>query len=179
MDISVTFRHMEPSESLRNYAEEKVSKINKYLDFPIEAHIVLAVEKFRRMADVTLSVNGTMIKAVEETEDMYSAIDQVMDKIEKQVKRFRSKKIKRRSENRKGEDSLVTKETEEIADLGLEEPIIEVEKLVAKPMDPEEAAMQFTMSQQEFLVFRNSRSREINVIYKRRDGNLGLIEPAG
>jgi len=179
MDISVTFRHMEPSESLRNYAEEKVSKINKYLDFPIEAHIVLAVEKFRRMADVTLSVNGTMIKAVEETEDMYSAIDQVMDKIEKQVKRFRSKKIKRRSENRKGEDSLVIEETEEIADLGLEEPIIEVEKLVAKPMDPEEAAMQFTMSQQEFLVFRNSRSREINVIYKRRDGNLGLIEPAG
>ncbi|MBW2609174.1 MAG: ribosome-associated translation inhibitor RaiA [Deltaproteobacteria bacterium] len=179
MDISVTFRHMEPSESLRSYAEEKVSKINKFLDFPIEAHIVLAVEKFRRMVDVTLSVNGTMIKAMEETEDMYSAIDQVMDKIEKQVKRYRSKTRKRRSEHRKGEDTLVIEETEEIAALGTEEPSIEVEKLVAKPMDPEEAAMQVTMSQQEFLVFRNSRSREINVIYKRRDGNLGLIEPAG
>ena len=178
MDISVTFRHMEPSESLRSYAEGKVSKINKYLDFPIEAHIVLTVEKFRRMADVTLSVNGTMIKAMEETEDMYSAIDQVMDKIEKQVKRYRSKVRKRRSENRKGEDTLVIEETEENTDIGIEEPTIEVEKLVAKPMDPEEAAMQFTMSQQDFLVFRNSRSQEINVIYKRRDGNLGLIEPA-
>lgn len=178
MDITVTFRHMEPSESLKSYAEEKVSKINKYLDFPIEAHIVLSVEKFRRLADVTLSLNGTMIKGVEETEDMYSAIDQVMDKIEKQVKRYRSKIRNRRPENRKNEDSLAVEEIEEATDRGPEEPRIEVEKMVAKPMDAEEAAMQFTMSQQDFMVFRNSRSREINVIYKRRDGNLGLIEPS-
>ncbi|MFC1863436.1 ribosome hibernation-promoting factor, HPF/YfiA family [Thermodesulfobacteriota bacterium] len=178
MEITVTFRHMEPSESLRNYAEEKVSKINKYLDFPIEAHIVLAVEKFRRMADVTLNLNGTMIKGVEETEDMYSAIDQVMDKIEKQVKKYREKLRTRRSENRKGEDNLGMVEPEDISDLTHEEPTIEVEKLVAKPMDTEEAAMQLNMSQQDFLVFRNSRSREINVMYKRKDGNLGLIEPS-
>jgi len=172
MEIAVTFRHMEPSESIRSYAEEKISKINKYLDFPIEAHIVLAAEKFRRMVDVTVSVNGTIIKAMEETEDMYSAIDQVMDKIEIQVKRYRSKIRKRRSENRLNE------ETEEIEELGLEEPSIEVEKLVAKPMDPEEAAMQFSMTQQDFMVFRNSRSSDINVIYRRKDGNFGLIEPS-
>ncbi len=173
MDIAVTFRHMEPADSLRTYAEEKISKIQKYLDSPSEAHIVLTVEKFRHLADVTLSLDGTTIKGVEETEDMYSAIDQVMDKIEKQVKRYRSKIRDRRSENRKGE-----MEAEEAAALSPEEPIIEIEKLVAKPMDPEEAAMQLNMSQQDFLVFRNSRSREINVIYKRRDGNLGLIEPS-
>ncbi|MBW1912026.1 MAG: ribosome-associated translation inhibitor RaiA [Deltaproteobacteria bacterium] len=172
MEIAVTFRHMEPSESIRSYAEEKISKINKYLDFPIEAHIVLAAEKFRRMVDVTVSVNGTIIKAMEETEDIYSAIDQVMDKIEIQVKRYRSKIRKRRSENRLNE------ETEEIEELGLEEPSIEVEKLVAKPMDPEEAAMQFSMTQQDFMVFRNSRSSDINVIYRRKDGNFGLIEPS-
>lgn len=172
MEIAVTFRHMEPSESIRSYAEEKISKINKYLDFPIEAHIVLAAEKFRRVVDVTVSVNGTIIKAMEETEDMYSAIDQVMDKIETQVKRYRSKIRKRRSENRLNE------ETEEIEELGLEEPSIEVEKLVAKPMDPEEAAMQFSMTQQDFMVFRNSRSSDINVIYRRKDGNFGLIEPS-
>jgi putative sigma-54 modulation protein len=133
MDISVTFRHVEPTDNLKTYAEEKAEKIEKYFDYPVEFHIVLAVEKFRRMADVTLNVNGTVIKAVEVTEDMYSAIDQVMDKIE-------------------------------------------IEKLVAKPMDPEEAAMQLNMSQQDFLVFRNSHSRVINVIYKRKDGNLGLID---
>ena len=87
MDITVTFRHTEPIESLKTYAEEKISKINKYLDSPMEAHIVLTVEKFRHQADVTLNLNGTLIKAVEETGDMYSAIDQVMDKTEKQVKR--------------------------------------------------------------------------------------------
>ena len=178
MDITVTFRHIEPTESLKAYAEEKVSKIDKYLDFPVEVHIVLAVEKFRHMADVTLSVNGTMIKAVEETEDMYSAIDQVMDKVEKQIKRYRDKTKKRRSENRKNENNLDIGEAEGISDLVLEEPRIEIEKMVAKPMDPEEAAMQFSISQQDFLVFRNSRSREINVIYQRKDGNLGLIEPS-
>jgi putative sigma-54 modulation protein len=172
MDITVTFRHIDPSESLKSYAEEKISKINKYIDFPIEAHIVLAVEKFRHTADITLNVNGTMIKAMEETEDMYSAIDQVMDKIEKQIKKYRSKTRSRRAD--------ITKEgdTEESTELNIEEPTIEIEKLVAKPMDTEEAAMQFTMSQQDFLVFRNSRSSKINVIYKRRDGNLGLIEPS-
>lgn len=177
MDITVTFRHMEPTESLRTYAEEKVSKIKKYLDFPIEAHVVLTVEKFRHIADVTLSVNGTMIKGLEETADMYSAIDQVMDKIEKQLKRHRSKIRKRRTEGRKAENTFEMEETEEAKSLSLEGPSIEVEKMIAKPMDPEEAAMQIAMSQQDFLVFRNSRSREINVIYKRRDGNLGLIEP--
>lgn len=174
MDITVTFRHVDSTESLKEYAEEKLSKMDKYFDYPIEAHVVLAVEKFRRIADVNLNVNGTVIKAEEETEDMYSSIDQVMDKIEKQVKRFRDKKIKRRPGSSRGmEDS------DENAYTLPDEPSIEVEKLVAKPMDPEEAAMQFSISQQDFLVFRNSRSNEINVIYKRKDGNYGLIEPAG
>ncbi len=177
MEITVTFRHIDASESLKAYAEEKMSKMDKYFDFPVEAHIVLAVEKFRRSADVTLNVNGTLIKGVVETEDMYSAIDQVMDKIEKQVKRNREKMRDRRAESRKNETDLVRSETEEVADPGAEEFRIEVEKIVAKPMDAEEAAMQFNLSQQDFMVFRNSRSREINVIYRRKDGNLGLMEP--
>lgn len=177
MEITVTFRHIDASESLKAYAEEKVSKMDKYFDFPVEAHIVLAVEKFRRSADVALNVNGTMIKGVVETEDMYSAIDQVMDKIEKQVKRNREKMRDRRTETRKNETGLGKSAAEEIADVSPEEPRIEVEKIVAKPMDAEEAAMQFNLSQQDFLVFRNSRTREINVIYKRKDGNLGLMEP--
>jgi len=178
MDITLTFRHMEPTESLRTYAEEKISKINKYLDFPIEAHIVLTVEKFRHMADVTLSLNGARIKGVEVTEDMYSAIDQVMDKIEIQVKKHLSKIRKRRADNIKGEETLTSEEGEETSETGFGEPTIAMEKLVAKPMDPEEAAMQLAISQQDFLVFRNPRSNEINVLYKKRDGNLGLIEPS-
>jgi ribosome hibernation promoting factor len=181
MDIIVTFRHTESIESLKTYAEEKVSKLKKYLDFPTEAHIVLSVEKFRHQADVTLILDGTRIKAVEETGDMYSAIDQVMDKIEKQVKRHLSKIRDHRSENLKAEDKSMSEEAEaeEAADLDQKEPLIEIEKMVAKPMDPEEAAMQLGLSRQDFLVFRNAKSREINVIYKRGDNMLGLIEPQG
>ena len=106
MMITVTFRRMEPTESLRAYAEEKLSKIKKYLDSPMEAHAVLEVEKFRHMADVTVNVDGTRIKAYEETEDMYSAIDMVMDKIENQVKKHRARLRERRAENIKGEQTL-------------------------------------------------------------------------
>jgi putative sigma-54 modulation protein len=178
MEITVTFRRMEPTESLRLYAVEKLSKIKKYLDSPFEAHVVLDVEKFRHMADVTLSVDGMWMKAIEETADMYSAIDQVMDKIEKQVKRHLSKNKNRRGENMKGEGILEGGPAAQGSLPLSEESVITVERLVAKPMDPEEAAMQLSIYNQDFLVFRNARSREINVIYRRKDGNLGLIEPA-
>jgi putative sigma-54 modulation protein len=177
MEITVTFRHTEPIESLQAYAVEKVSKIKKYLDAPLEAHIVLTVEKFRHIADVTLSLNGTPIKAVEETGDMYSAIDQVMDKIENRVKKHLSKMRSHRQESPKGEPESVNDEAVDVAGATHDEPVIEVEKMFAKPMDPEEAAMQLNLLKQDFLVFRNAKSREINVIYKKADGNLGLIEP--
>ena len=177
MDINVTFRHTEPIESLKAYAEEKIAKLDKYLDSPAEAHIVLTVEKFRHQADITLSVNGTRIKAFEETGDMYSAIDQVTDKVEKQLKRHLSKIRDRRSEGTR-EETLVAEGESDTASAMEEESIIEVEKLEAKPMDPEEAAMQLGFSNQEFMVFRNAKTNEINVLYRRKDGNLGLIEPA-
>ena len=183
MDITVTFRHTDPIESLKNYAEEKISKIKKYLDVPLDAHIVLTVEKFRHIADVTLSLNGARIKAVEETGDMYSAIDQVMDKVENQVKKHLDKTRRHRSDGAKaGEnalDAVLDEELAESAEMSAEDFSIDVEKMVAKPMDPEEAAMQLGLTRQEFLVFRNAKSREINVIYKKGDGNFRLIEPAG
>ncbi|MFP4036167.1 MAG: ribosome hibernation-promoting factor, HPF/YfiA family [Desulfobacteraceae bacterium] len=182
MDITVTFRRMEPMESIRDYAAEKVTKIDKYLDTPSEAHIVLSVEKFRHIADVTLSIDGTRIKGVEETEDMYSAIDQVMDKIEKQVKKYISKTRTRRSTDSIKEGSGLEAGMEEVDEpdsLNPEGvPDIEVEKVVPMPMEPEEAAMQLSMSQRYLFVFRNPRSGEVNVLYKREDGSLGLIEPS-
>lgn len=179
MDITVTFRHMDPAESLKAYAEEKLSKLRRYFDAPVEAHVVLSVEKFRHEADVTLTVDGNRIKAVEETGDMYSALDQVIDKLEKQVLRHLSKLRDRRADGPRGEEGEEEElEPEEGGESGLDAALIEVETLEAKPMDPEEAAMQLGMSNREFLVFRNAKSMEINVLYRRKDGNLGLIQPA-
>ncbi len=177
MEITVTFRHTEPMNSLRDYAIEKISKLDKYLDFPAEARVVLSVEKFRHQVDVTLNLNGTWIKAVEETEDMYSAIDQVADKLEKQVKKYMEKIRNRRSETWQSE--ITSAEREEEAAFSSDQFVIELEEMEAKPMDPEEAAMQLSYSNQDFLVFRNSNTNQINVIYKKKNGNLGLIQPVG
>ncbi|RLB14999.1 MAG: ribosome-associated translation inhibitor RaiA, partial [Deltaproteobacteria bacterium] len=107
MEISFTFRHMEPSTELRSYVEEKVYKIKKYFDSPVEAHIVLKIEKFRHIADMTISIDGNKIKALDESGDMYSSIDQAMDKIEEQLRRLMSRKKEYRLENIKGSDLLI------------------------------------------------------------------------
>jgi len=91
MQLTVTFRHMEPSEKLKEYSHDKLARLEKYLDAVIDAEVVLTVEKFRHRAEVLIVSDGLKIKAEEETEDMYAAIDMVVDKLEKQVKRHREK----------------------------------------------------------------------------------------
>jgi putative sigma-54 modulation protein len=176
MAISCTFRHMEPSPELRSYVEEKIDKLKKYFDSPFDAHIVLKVEKFRHIADMTLSSDGNTMKAVEQTGDMYSSVDQVMDTIEEQLRRFMSRKKEYKLENIKGEafEESEIEAQESLVESGPQ--IIKAEGVDIKPMDINEAAMQMEMSNQNFLVFTNSRSKQINIIYKRKDGNLGLID---
>ena len=176
MDISFTFRHMEPSTELKSYVEEKVSKVKKYFDSPVEAHIVLKVEKFRHIADMTLSIDGNKIKAVDESGDMYSSIDQVMDKIEEQLRRLLSRKREYKLENIKGEGFLNGEIEAQERQAESEHKIIKTERMDIKPMDINEAVMQMELAKRNFLVFTNSKSNNINVIYKRKDGNLGLIE---
>ena len=91
MQISVTFRQIEPSEALKNYVTDRLNKFKRYVDGPVEAHVVLGLEKFRHLADVTIDSNGHIIKGKEENTDMYAAIDLVMDKIDMQLKKFRDK----------------------------------------------------------------------------------------
>ncbi len=179
MEISVTFRHMEPTTELRSYVEEKVHKVKKYFDSPVEAQIVLKVEKFRHIADMTLSVDGNKVKAVDESGDMYSSIDQVMDKIEEQLRRMLSRKREYKLEN------IKNIEGEDFLDGGIEihdnlaeskPTIIKTERVDNKPMDIDEAAMQMRLSKRNFLVFTDSKSKNINVIYRRKDGALGHIE---
>ena len=91
MQISFTFRHMESNDGMREYAKQKLMKIKKYMDNPVEAHVVLSVEKFRNIAEVTLKGEGVSINGEERSDDMYSAIDNVMNKIGRQIKRRRGK----------------------------------------------------------------------------------------
>jgi len=167
---------MEPSTELRSYVEEKVYKIKKYFDSPVEASIILKIEKFRHIADMTISIDGNKIKAVDESDDMYSSVDQVMDKIEEQLRRLMSRKKEYRLENIKGSDFLTSGIETQEGQAGSEPTIIKTKRADIKPMDINEAAMQMDMSKRNFLVFTNSKSKSINIMYKRNDGNLGLIE---
>ncbi len=179
MRINVTFRHMETSEPVRNYIEEKLPKIKKYIDEPVEAQVVLSVEKkIRHKVEVSLTAKGITIKATEETSDMYAAIDGVLDKLDRQLKRYKDK-IKDHKPSR-GRERRVEKTiyTAESIDEGHPEPsIIRSDSFQVKPMSVDEAVMQMDLLDKEFLVFTDSLSAEINVVYRRKDGNYGLIVP--
>lgn len=178
MQINVTFRHIEPSLPLKAYAEEKISKIRKYIDEPIDAHVVLKVEKFRHIAEVTIDANGVRINASEETDDMYSAIDMLSDTIEGRVIKNKEKFRRRKSDGREKEFASVSPDAAAPGAIleDVDRRVIRTEQVHAKPMDVDEAVMQLNLSSGEFMVFTNRHTNSINVLYRRKDGNYGLIE---
>ena len=182
MQITVTGRHFEITEPLRQHIETKTAKLGRYTDTIREVHVVLSVEKHRHLAEITLQANGTPIRGLEEKHDMYQAFDTVIEKIERQVKRLKDRETSRKGRVGSKEVSTII-EAETIAEEQVEdEPsgqprVIRSPKMAIKPMSVDEAAMQMGLSDAEFLAFLNSDSDQMNVMYKRRDGNYGLIEP--
>jgi putative sigma-54 modulation protein len=177
-DVSVTFRHLEATPALKAYAEEKAAKINKYFGGLNEVNVVLSLEKHRYTAEITLKAGRTTVNAREETSDMYSAIDLVVDKINRQIKKYKDKMKdhKSASADKKiaGRDNIVSSSS--IGD-NKQPAIIKTEHVFVKPMSLEEAVMQLGLGQNDFLVFINDDTGKINVIYHRKDGDLGLVEP--
>jgi putative sigma-54 modulation protein len=177
MEITVTFRHLESTDALRDYAREKVSRIKKYLGTPAEAAVVLSLEKRRHQTEITVTTDGITINAKEVTEDMYSSIDLAVDKLERQVKKYKEK-IKDHKpgagRERTARYNILSSQPEEQAARGR---IIQTESVFIKPMSIDEAIMQIDVMNRDFLVFTNTETHKVSVLYRRRDGNLGLIEP--
>lgn len=179
MQITVTFRHMEPSEALKSYADEKLERVKKYIDEPIAVQVFLTVEKIRHMAEVTINAKGITIKAAEETNDMYASIDAVSDKIERQLRRFkeRIKAHKPAADVRERQVQKSIVEAQSIEETSKEPVIIKTKSFSMKPMSVEEAVMQMELLHKDFLVYTESSTETINVVYRRKDGNYGLISP--
>ena len=176
MQTSVTFKNLDPSENLKAYVRDKLDRFDKYLYNPAEANVVLMVEKFRHIAEVNIIGDRLTINSKEETEDMYSAIDMVLDKLEKQIKKNKQKTRDRRGGPKTGIKGMVSKEeapTEDDSGGRLTFKNIEY-----KPMDVDEAIMQMELVNDNFLVFTNSRTDKVNVLYRRKGGNYGLIQPS-
>jgi putative sigma-54 modulation protein len=168
MQIMVTFRRVEPTEGLRQYAEEKMRRVHKFLRRPIDAHVILSVLKHRHIAEVQVSANHLNITATEETDDLYSAIDLAMSKLERQIKK-RVAKVK----DHKGAATTVAAAPTN----GPGGSLIRTERVALKPMSVDEAIMQLRMRKNDFLLFKNAATETLGVVYRRKDGTYGLIEP--
>lgn len=175
MQTSVTFKNLDPSDHIKSYVSDKLNRFDKYLYNPAEANVVLSVEKFRHIAEINIVGDRLNINGKEETEDMYSAIDITLDKLEKQIKKNKEKVRERRSGKGKAKGSLID---EAIAVEEDSEKEVIVKFIDYKPMDTDEAIMQMELRNGNFLVFSNARSGLVNVIYRRNDGNYGLIQPS-
>jgi putative sigma-54 modulation protein len=174
MQTSVTFKRIDPSEPLKDYARDKLDRLDKYLYNPAEASVVLTVEKFRHIAEVNIAGDGLKINGREETDSMYSAIDMVMDKLEKQIKKSKAKNRSHRTGTKtRPMDTLVRPVMPE-ENINGEVHITNIEY---KPMDVEEAILQLNLVDDNFLVFTNARTDRVNVLYHRNDGDYGLIQP--
>jgi putative sigma-54 modulation protein len=172
MQVMVTFRHVEPSEGLRRYADEKAQRVHKYLRRPIEAHVTLSVEKQRHIAEVQVSANHLNITATEETDDLYSAIDLAMSKIERQVKKHVAK-----YKDHKGANNVATERRAARGTRERNAARIRTQRVAVKPMSVDEAVLELKLQKNDFLLFRNAATESLSVIYRRKDGNYGLIEP--
>jgi putative sigma-54 modulation protein len=175
MQTSVTFKNLDSSDTLRSYVQEKLDRFDRLLDNPAEANVVLSVEKFRHMAEINISGDRLTINGKEETIDMYSAIDMVLDKLEKQIKKSKEKIRERRSGAKARNKSMLAEEIN-LPEEELERQI-KIKNIEYKPMHVEEAALQMDLLDDNFLVFTNARSDQVNVLYRRKDGHYGLIQP--
>lgn len=176
MQTSVTFKNLDSSENLRAYVSDKLDRFDKYLYNPAEANVVLSVEKFRHIAEINIKGDRLNINGKEETEDMYSAIDMVLDKLETQIKKHKEKTRERRTGSKYRDRADASAETEASEDEM--ERQVKIINIDYKPMDIDEAVMQMELVDDNFLVFTNSRTNSINVLYRRKDGHFGLIQPS-
>ena len=178
MRIAVTLRNGEDESWQKEYVEEKMKKLDKDLDTPAEARVVLQVEKFRNLAEISLLANGLNINSKEEAKDMHLAIDEAVDKLERQVKKH-MEKIREHKAGVKATDSFAGEaagdESEEVAG----PQVIKTKKVLLAPMSPEDAVLQLEETKNLFIVYRDSNTENVHVMYRREDGSLAVIETNG
>ncbi|MGI6065839.1 MAG: ribosome hibernation-promoting factor, HPF/YfiA family [Bacillota bacterium] len=172
MRIIIKGRNIEVTGALREYVEKRVGKLDKFIGELDEAQVTLLVEKDRHRVEVTMPLNGFILRGEEQTGDMYSSIDLVVEKLEKQIEKYKTR-LNRKLKNKSIKDLAAPP-----AGGDDDEPkIMRTKRFAIKPMPIEEAIMQMNLLGHNFFVFANGETDEVNVIYKRKDGNYGLIEP--
>ncbi len=176
MKISITGKNLEVSEYMREVAEKKLNKLSRYFPQDTEAQVTLSVERNRHIVEVTIPYEGRILRAEEVSGDMYASLDSVGSKLEKQVERYRTRFARAQRNAKMPVEEVVPVPMEEDEEEGPR--IVRNKKFEIRPMSEEEAMLQMEMLGHNFFVFENAATGQINVLYLRKDGNYGLIEPA-
>lgn len=175
MRISINGKNIEISDYMRDLAVKKVSKLERYFSADTEVQVTMSVERNRHIVEVTIPYGGGIIRGEEVTGDMYASIDNVIAKVERQIVRHRTKLEKNLKAEAFAEEQLPDWYSDEDEQEGPQ--IVKVKRFSVKPMSVDEAVLQMDLLGHSFFVFRNAETDSINVLYRRNDRNLGLIEP--
>jgi putative sigma-54 modulation protein len=187
MQLDITGRHIEVTPALREFAEEKLSKLERLLEGPLEVHVVLGIEKHRHMAEVLVKSRTGVFSGTQETGDLYASIGEVADKLERQALKHKEKMRARRLKNgpRSPEAAAVMEasaapegtDLDASADPVKSPRIVRSHRYRIKPLSAEDAVLELEGSNEDVLVFRDSESDGVHVVYRQKDGNFALVEP--
>ncbi|MDW7650329.1 MAG: ribosome-associated translation inhibitor RaiA [Bacillota bacterium] len=174
MKLILRGKDVEVTDALKDHVQKRIGKIDKYFDFDAVAQVTLIVEHGMHKVEVTADINGMILRAEEGTGDMYASIDLVVDKLERQIAKYKTRI------NRKARQGGGLKAMAELPKVDEEDDldVVKTKRFVVKPMPVEEAVLQMNLLGHDFFVFINADIDEINVVYRRKDGKYGLIEPA-
>ncbi|MCJ8012744.1 ribosome-associated translation inhibitor RaiA [Paenibacillus sp. KQZ6P-2] len=185
MNISIRGQQIEVTDALKDYVDKKLSRLEKYFDAPLtsEGYVTLSVVRGLHTVEVTIPLPGVMLRAEDRSDDMYASIDAVVDKLERQIRKHKTK-LNRKFRQDVSLKNLFTDETaaglvtaEHQTEDDFEDfEVVRTKRFTFKPMDVEEAILQMNMVGHNFFVFSNIDTQEVSVVYKRNDGKYGLIE---
>ena len=188
MLVTVKGKNVEVTDALKRYAEKKVQKLAKYFKEIKEAQVTQSVQRKWHTVEIQLEGDGILLRGEERSDDMYASIDQVVDKLERRIEKFKGKHYGKATEEgprlKEAERDHIAAEAagvESLDEMPTEEEfaptIVRMKKHAFKPMNPQEAANQMELLHHDFFMFINSDTESLNVVYRRKDGNYGLIEP--
>lgn len=168
MEITVRGKQLDVTQSLRDYAEKRVGKLEKFFDMPLSVQVTLSVQKDQHTVEITMPIGNVVLRGEVTSGDMYSSIDLVVDKMEKQIEKYKTRITKRFRAPAEVEDGYL---------LATEPGVVKTKHITLKPMQVDEAIMRLNLVGHDFFVFANASTGEVNVVYRRKDGSYGLIEP--
>lgn len=173
MRYIISGKNIDVTDGLKDAIYEKIGKLERYFTEDTEVHVTFSVEKERQKIEVTIPMKGNIIRAEEESTDMYVSIDLVEEIIERQLRRYKNRLLERKQATQNLSKAFIEEEIDDEEEI----EIIRSKHFAIKPMDPEEACVQMELLGHDFYVFRNSETDEVNVVYRRKKNSYGLIEP--